>query len=54
MGLDGVLKDTAWKYTSAIVGGTTLFRTVDRSIKKVAVPLDNWKEIVPETQTLYV
>ncbi|XP_015911662.1 uncharacterized protein [Parasteatoda tepidariorum] len=54
MGLDGVLKDTSWKYNSAIVGVTTLYRTVDRSIKKDAVPLDNWKEKVPETQTHYV
>ncbi|GFY38061.1 uncharacterized protein TNIN_308081 [Trichonephila inaurata madagascariensis] len=53
MGLDGILKDTSWKYNSAIVSVTTVYRTVDRMIRKNATALEDWSKKVPQAQTHY-
>ncbi|GIY64577.1 uncharacterized protein CDAR_298201, partial [Caerostris darwini] len=53
MGLDGILKDTSWKYNSAIVSVTTVYRTVDRKLKKNATLLEDWSERVNQKQTHY-
>lgn len=53
MGLDGILKDTSWKYNSAIVSVTTVYRTVDRTIQKNATTLEDWSKKVPQSQTHY-
>ncbi|XP_055925899.1 uncharacterized protein LOC129957561 isoform X2 [Argiope bruennichi] len=53
MGLDGILKDTSWKYNSAVVSVTTLYRTVNRQVKADAAVLEDWTDKVPRTQTHY-
>ncbi|GFT63840.1 uncharacterized protein NPIL_437931, partial [Nephila pilipes] len=53
MGLDGILKDTSWKYNSAIVSVTIVYRTVDRTLQKNASTLEDWSKKVPQSQTHY-
>ncbi|XP_035210513.1 uncharacterized protein LOC118184897 isoform X2 [Stegodyphus dumicola] len=54
MGLDGVLKDTSWKYNSVVVPVTTIYQTVKRQLKKDAIPLSDWKDKIPNSKTHYV
>lgn len=53
MGLDGILKDTSWKYNSAILSVATLYKTVNRTLKADAQLLPDWKEKISPSQTHY-
>ncbi|GBM40268.1 hypothetical protein AVEN_248291-2-1, partial [Araneus ventricosus] len=53
MGLDGILKDTSWKYNSAVVTVATTYRTVNRQVKADAAVLEDWTDKVLQTNTHY-
>ncbi|XP_054712360.1 uncharacterized protein LOC129221977 [Uloborus diversus] len=53
LGLDGLLKDTSWKYNSVIVSVTAMHSTVQRKLKPDAQLLTDWEKKVPSSQTHY-
>ncbi|KFM56882.1 hypothetical protein X975_06686, partial [Stegodyphus mimosarum] len=54
MGLDGVLKDTIWKYDSVMVALFTVVQTARRDLKPDASLVSNWTDRLEDTQTHYV
>ncbi|XP_054712713.1 uncharacterized protein LOC129222260 [Uloborus diversus] len=54
LGLEGLLKDTAWKANSAIVAVVTTSTTVQRTLKGDAKLLPSWQEKIPKSMTHYV